>query len=118
MANKEREKYKFKRVLKNYDYQGISSILLILETIVLYSLMYQRISHTCLNCSSKLQFPWLLPPPAPPTGLLLCEFGVGGCEGGLGREGNGPSEEGGKDGGIRGPDGGPFPNCLRFANNA
>ena len=33
MANKEREKYKFKRVLKNYDYQGISSILLILETL-------------------------------------------------------------------------------------
>ena len=83
-----------------------------------YSLMYQSIAHTCLNCSSKLQFPWLLPPPAPPTGLLLCEFGVGGCEGGLGRGGNGPSEDGGKDGGIRGPDGGPFPNCLRFANNA
>ena len=118
MANKKREKYKFERVFKNYDYQRISSLLLILKTLTTYSLMYQNISPTCLNCSSKLQFPWLLPPPAPPTGLLLCEFGVGGCEGGLGRGGNGPSEDGGRDGGIRGPDGGPFPNCLRFANNA
>ena len=75
-------------------------------------------SPTCLNCSSKLQLPWLLPPPAPPTGLLLCEFGVGGWDGGRGRGGNGPNEDGGKFGGIRGPEGEPFPNCFKFANNA
>ena len=40
MANKEREKYKFKRVLKNYDYQGISSILLILETLKIRNVIF------------------------------------------------------------------------------
>ena len=44
MANKEREKYKFKRVLKNYDYQGISSILLILETLKIRNFIFVDVS--------------------------------------------------------------------------
>ena len=46
-------------------------------------------------------------------------MGVGGCDGGRGKGGNGPNVECGRDGGTSGPPvGEPFPNCLRFANNA